>query len=1478
MTARVGIWTIIIGLLVTMLTGTASASEPEPYRAWAFDVRRANEKNDLNALTALAAAKPDFARVWFYGQIYDLVNPMVPEGERTVLGQRLAQIAGLLRSQGDPLPALFIDRIATGRLTKDAERSRTLVETWRQGLLGGGGVDPIRLTTVQEPELALGIFYSLIFRAEVTAGTLGRSQKAIYLAISRALAEGFALGAGDLTPWRCLSAYRGGPITMGKVAHIEQVVTQALNAALTGDFARSRTDLLTALRLGTNARGANLYVAFIMNGAANAHAWLKDHIGARSLRVRVLQGVRGLKLPKLTALVARQMVADHLADKQLDDMIPYTREMRELGPVVESNTRSVAILVEAAKALETETQQRVADGRLTEALRVLREAERLYQFVARDALIGLGHMQSEIAGLKDQRRRARAELIRLEGWIAIRRGKYDEARAAFQQVAQLYDSEIGDPLKASTALTSHAHSILASGDSAKALEQTKAVQARLGQSGDAVARATNYLVQGWARLSRGELAKAYGNANYALQVLHDAGVVDAQPKLRARLHALAATVLDGAGMVGAAAERVAYALKFAPADREIVRMGAAARLGAGDVDGAIAALTPLMSTRFSQIASVWKGCLLIQAGRLDEGLATLDVVVPQLTLPHLMHSHIVGRTCITAGYLKKGDAAAARRAIQPARARLLEYPHPALTWRVHTLDGQVSLLEGRHFEAAGAWRQAIDRYLDFLGERAWRGAHIGYRELALPQSPLQSLKALPTLLGKIAQKDSKNAAVHGAAAIKAAQWLDQWSMSPRNRAFDATVPTSDANMNVHGQLTRLDETRKVLEDSAVVHSDRAAASVTFRQNVEALRSAVRGMRATEPVVYDYYAPEPRDALLEPNEAMLRFIVADTESHLWLVIPGFGTRFFKLPGRTELATLVRAAQTAMMTKPAEWDVSKKRPRDPNMAAWKALAKPTRTLLPFVGSKAIMAALSGRQIKVIPDGPLTRLPLDALILKVPSRKNKGEAPTFVGSQLQLHYMMLDQTRPAVENRGTGIAILGALGASAGGCPISEAGNACAAEHANGISGALKTAIGTHQTVVAIDGAALQAEGIQAALRDNRITIVTSPSDLATGTFVTAAPGPGQMLGRLGGESLAGLKGISGDVLLASAVGLPLEMDQGMGLRRLHANLRAAGVRTVVLSEFGSGLDTEAYGNLGQYLASGATLRDAVGSRRMALMTSPYDLENGGPVRHHPYYWAGALVYSDQSTPISVVIPVAPAPVVTEQSASPASAEAPAVDAAPDAPAEAPAADTPDASATPDAPAADTPDAPATSEQDAPATPAAESEAPAADAAPESEAEETSDEAASPEASEAASTEAPEAPAADAAPESEVEEASEEAAAPETPKEAAANITDASNPAAEPAAEEDEGLSDNPFGEEDEGTDSEAAAPATDAPVHGATPEAPAESEEAEGEGEASDTEAEAGEQAPKAADTTEAPEGNGDDEEAGADEDGEAESEE
>ena len=178
----------VVGLVIGIFVSPAHADGPSPYANWVFDVRKANDANDLNALTQLSAAQPNFARAWFYGQVYDLVNPGVPDAERGILGQRLAQIAGLLRSMGDPKPALFIDRIATGRLATDAVRSRKMVEQWT-GLARAGNLLPIRLATVQEPDVARGVFYGLLFRAELASRTLGgRYQSANYLLVARALA------------------------------------------------------------------------------------------------------------------------------------------------------------------------------------------------------------------------------------------------------------------------------------------------------------------------------------------------------------------------------------------------------------------------------------------------------------------------------------------------------------------------------------------------------------------------------------------------------------------------------------------------------------------------------------------------------------------------------------------------------------------------------------------------------------------------------------------------------------------------------------------------------------------------------------------------------------------------------------------------------------------------------------------------------------------------------------------------------------------------------------------------------------------------------------------------------------------------------------------------------------------------------------------------------------------------------------------
>ena len=129
---------------------------------------------------------------------------------------------------------------------------------------------------------------------------------------------------------------------------------------------------------------------------------------------------------------------------------------------------------------------------------------------------------------------------------------------------------------------------------------------------------------------------------------------------------------------------------------------------------------------------------------MQEGVTMLELLIPQLSLPHLNHANMVGRTCLAFAQLKKGDEKGAQKTIGPALRRLEKYPHPGLAWRLHVLDGELSARSGRLLEAAGSLRQGLDAFLLNLGERAWRGASVSYQTLALPAEPVSYLRQLRT--------------------------------------------------------------------------------------------------------------------------------------------------------------------------------------------------------------------------------------------------------------------------------------------------------------------------------------------------------------------------------------------------------------------------------------------------------------------------------------------------------------------------------------------------------------------------------------------------------------------------------------------------------------------------------------------------------------------------------------------------------------
>lgn len=1228
---------------ITLFTAlaTAASAAPAPYTDWAFDVRRADEADDMKAFADKVRAQPDFARIWFYGQVFDLVTVGLDDAIKARLRPRLRVIADTLAAlePPDPRPRLFLDWVDTGRLAELAPRARGLQDEWINAVRGGQPL-PARLAAAEHPEVAPPVFYMLFFRAELASRRLGGDrEKALLLQVARRMAEGFALATGDVGPWRTLAAWLGQPggVPLAGEGVVESQVGSALNAYLIGDLSAARAGLEAALATARQARSGSIFVALVMNGAAHAANWLGDYAAERALRVRVLQAVRPLQIPNLVALVADQMVRAHLADGSIDDMVAYTREMREMGDVVMRTGRHLRTMEQAAEALVQTARKRADEGELDAAVRVIDEARVLLTALAEDEAVAITTPSDRAAEVKRARQVARTELSRLMGRIAERRGRFDEARAAYGQVRTAYEGTLADPRATAGADLELARVVLSAGDPDGALGHTAAAAQALGDDAPADLWATLYLRQGRARLVRGEPAKAFANANVGLAALREAGVHEEHRPLRAELHALAASALDLAGLSSHAVERSQFALDLAPADPRIARMVAVARSEAGDADGARAALEQTAGSLDGREARVLQNCVLVRAGRGAEAIPSLKVLVPQLTLPHLRRAQIVGRTCLAAALLSAGQVDAAGDALRPARALVLEYPDPMLTWRVQALDGQIAAAGKDWLDAAGAWRQAMDRYADAADERPGRGAILELRTLAMPADPSVFADRLPGALAASGRRDKADAQSHHRAALAAARWADLWRLRPAERGAEALRAHPEADRGARALYARIGALRAVLADAAVITQERVAATQALREAEGALRKASARLADQAPRFADYYSPRPRPIAVADGEALLRYRVDADAGHLWVVRPGAPVVYYPLPGRAALAAELAPARAVIAEAPDPWPAAKRGARDPNAEDWKTLAKPARTVLPFLGDKALAEALAGAKLRVVVDGPLSTFPIDALVIEPPPRRADGAGPTFFGARYDATYALPEQAAGEAREAGVAHGLFGPLGPAQSGCPD---GADCAAAPA---AEAVRAAFAGVEGFAAIEAGQATRAGLSTALLGTGTLLVASPVDLGAGAFVTAPEAGEAAYDRLEGAALAEVAAGADAVVVMNPVG------DGAGLHRLGAALRAAGVRTLVLPTRPMGADP---GELPRRLALGTPLRAAVFAERQA-MTGKVDPAAGGEARHHPHHWARWVVYGEPMARAALaegVIPL-PAPAAPPVEAAPA-----------------------------------------------------------------------------------------------------------------------------------------------------------------------------------------------------------------------------------
>ena len=198
----------ILALTLTLAASTVGATTA-PYEVWAFAVGRATDKEDLAELTEQAHAKPDFARVWFYGQVFDLVTVGIDDRLKERLRPQLQAIAEALaaRDPADPAPLLLMDAIAHEGGAAFAEQVRGL-EQRVEGAVRRGQNQPAQFAPAESLEAANAVFYRLLFRADLASDRMGgRAERKALVDTAQRVAEGFALAPGDLGP--CARSSRG---------------------------------------------------------------------------------------------------------------------------------------------------------------------------------------------------------------------------------------------------------------------------------------------------------------------------------------------------------------------------------------------------------------------------------------------------------------------------------------------------------------------------------------------------------------------------------------------------------------------------------------------------------------------------------------------------------------------------------------------------------------------------------------------------------------------------------------------------------------------------------------------------------------------------------------------------------------------------------------------------------------------------------------------------------------------------------------------------------------------------------------------------------------------------------------------------------------------------------------------------------------------------------------------------------------------
>ena len=993
-----------------------------PYRRWSFDLQRALANQDSKTVRELVGAQPGFARVSFYGEIFDLVSATLRERMRVAVQERLVALSGALVAH-EPDAQRWMGRIDAEPFAQHAHRA---IETSSQArrLADDRQLDAVALLTIEHADLARALFHGALFNSALAETRLGGvTDRDRWMRVARWMAVGLALGFDDYGPWRTLAAWSDQPTVPSRNDGLKDAeITDALNLAITGQLGPARARLDATQRSLLSIRGPSLFGVLMFNGVASLSSRLGQHDVARAERVQVLQAVRPLGRRNLTALVLERMVDDHLSDAATGGISPFSSELRGLEPASLAIPRLLETLGRAARILRESADGRGKQGDFATARRQYTEALSILELLRQPKALAVTESAGTLAPAREALLHRMASVHLSMGKLAFRVGRFDEAQTSLLSAQSLYAERLDLAVEAARTDTALAQVALATGTLNKALALTDRAAARLLAPNlypaAPVERARQLWVAGQIHQRRGDYPRAIASANAAITVMHEAGVADTQPKLVAALHRLAALGLHAVGIGSGAAHRLQASMRAQPSI-ETARLLALLHIDAGRSDAAVEALTgnipdhvegqsialpmPEGDSRF--VALVYRGCAQVHAKRPK--LAIVDLAaVARLMGPEHRRAQIVGRLCLAAAHLRLGQAEEANVSLAPARALVLSHPVPALSWRLHATDGAIAAARADWIACATSLRQAVASWIIDSAHRSLITPTLDMLTLAPPSSLRRFTDILTLALTEAADLDRDNADTYRIAALRYAVWArHDAARAPTTARIgrDMTTATTDRLRRIGAEAEGFE---RVLRETAVAPAQRAAASAGLVGVLGRQRGAIDTLRRDHSVWASHSAIGPLPAAAfepPPGEARLYYAIGETRGHAWLYPPGARRpHYAALPGRLEISDRLEAARKVIKTPPPAIDTEHSEAQ--YAAIWRTLAEPVPMILPFVRQPKILRQMEGARLHVLLDDPLVQFPLGALVLEPPPSGRPDHPPAYLATRWHLTTALL------------------------------------------------------------------------------------------------------------------------------------------------------------------------------------------------------------------------------------------------------------------------------------------------------------------------------------------------------------------------------------------------------------------------------------------------------------------------------------------